>query len=99
MRRPDDMEHDSPDDGRGDWTEKREGPSSKLIAAIVIAVVLLVFVLQNGARTQLSFLFLDGYFPLWTLIVVGAALGFAAGWLVSAARRRRRVRRQTGEGS
>jgi len=96
MRRPDDMEHDSPDDGRGDWTEKREGPSSKLIAALVIAVVLLVFVLQNGARTQLSFLFLDGYFPLWTLIVVGAVLGFAAGWLVSAARRRRRLRRQTG---
>jgi uncharacterized integral membrane protein len=98
MRRPDDVGHDSPDDGRGDWTEKREGTSPRLIAAIVIVVVLLVFVLQNGNRTQLSFLFLDGYFPLWTLIVVGATLGFAAGWLVSAARRRRRLRRETREG-
>ncbi len=93
MRRPDDMEHDSPDDGRGDWSEKREGPSTKVIVAIVIAVVLLLFILQNGHRTQLSFLFLDGYYPLWTLIVVGAVLGFAVGWLLCAARARRRLRR------
>ena len=93
MRRPDDMEHDSPDDGRGDWSEKREGPSTKVIVAIVIAIVLVLFILQNGHRTQLSFLFLDGEYPLWILIVVGAVLGFAVGWLLSAARGRRRSRR------
>jgi uncharacterized membrane protein YciS (DUF1049 family) len=56
--------------------------------------VILVFVLQNGSRTQIEFLFLDGEYPLWTLLVVGAALGFAAGWLVAAARARRRLERR-----
>jgi len=97
MRRPDDMDSDSADDGRGDWTERREGPSTKVIVALVLVAVLVLFVLQNGQRTQVSFLFLDGYYPLWILLVVGAVLGFAAGWLICAARGRRK-RRRAGEG-
>jgi uncharacterized integral membrane protein len=77
-----------------DWVERREGPSPKVIVAGVLLVVILVFVLQNGSRTEIQFLFLDGEYPLWTLLVVGAALGFAAGWLVAAARARRRLERR-----
>lgn len=98
MRRREDMgddrdPKDRDDPGAKDWVERREGPSPKLIVAGVALVVVLVFVLQNGAHTQISFLFFDGRYPLWTLLVVGAALGFIAGWLVSAARRRRADRR------
>jgi uncharacterized integral membrane protein len=92
MRRPEDMGDDG--DARGkDWVERREGPSPKLIVAGILLAVILLFVLQNGDRTQIRFLFLDGRYPLWTLLVVGAALGFVVGWLVSAARRRRLERR------
>jgi uncharacterized integral membrane protein len=92
VRRREDMGDDG-DPGGKDWVERREGPSAKLIVAGILVVVILLFVLQNGDRTQISFLFFDGRYPLWTLLVVGAALGFVAGWLVSAARRRRLERR------
>jgi uncharacterized integral membrane protein len=85
---------DGRDPGGKDWVERREGPSPKLILAGFVVVVILVFVLQNGERTQIQFLFLDGDYPLWTLLVVGAALGFIVGWLVSAARARRRSNRR-----
>ena len=84
---------DDGDPGGKDWVERREGPSPKLIVAGIIVVVILLFVLQNGERTRISFLFLDGQYPLWTLLVVVAVLGFVAGWLVSAARRHRLERR------
>ena len=92
-------QHDDMDDsggGSGDpggWVERREGPSMKLIVAGVLVLLLVVFLLQNAETTKIRFLFLDGTYPLWSLLVVGAALGFAAGWLVSAARGRRRLQR------
>lgn len=81
-------------DGSGGWVERREGPSTKLIVAGVIAVLLFVFLLQNADTAKIRFLFLDGTYPLWLLLVVGAALGFVAGWLVAAARGRRRLERR-----
>jgi uncharacterized integral membrane protein len=96
VRRREDMGDDG-DPGGKDWVERREGPSAKLIVAGVLVLVVLFFVLQNGHRTQIQFLFLDGQYPLWTLLVVGAALGFVAGWLVSAARSRRRLARRARE--
>jgi len=87
MRRDDDQ----PDQDQG-WVEKREGPSGKLIAAGIIAVLLLFFVLQNTDDAHIDFLFLDGTFPLWVVIVAVAFLGFAAGWLLGRSRRRDRER-------
>jgi uncharacterized integral membrane protein len=82
------------DDGAGGWVERREGPSTKLLVAGVIVVLLVVFLLQNAETAKIRFLFLDGTYPLWLLLVVGAALGFVAGWLVAAARGRRRLERR-----
>jgi len=93
MRRREDM-GDEGDPGGKDWVERREGPSPKVIVAGILVLVILLFVLQNGERTQIQFLFFDGLYPLWTLLVVGATLGFAAGWLISAARARRRMARR-----
>jgi len=81
-------------DGSGGWVERREGPSTKLIVAGVIVVLLVVFLLQNAETAKIRFLFLDGTYPLWLLLVVGATLGFVAGWLVAAARGRRRLERR-----
>jgi uncharacterized integral membrane protein len=94
VRRHEDMGGDDDDPGGKDWVERREGPSLKLIAAGVLALVVLFFVLQNGDRTQIQFLFFDGMYPLWILVVVVAALGFVAGWLVAGARGRRRLERR-----
>jgi uncharacterized integral membrane protein len=90
----DDMDGGGGNDGSGGWVERREGPSTRLIVAGVLVLLLVVFLLQNAETTRIRFLFLDGTYPLWSLLVVGAALGFAAGWLVSAARGRRRLQRR-----
>jgi uncharacterized integral membrane protein len=97
MRREGDDDHDAEqgaEEGRrGDWVERREGPSGKLIALGVVVVILLLFVVQNTDRTHFDFLFLDGEFPLWTMIVAGAVLGFVAGWAFARIRARRRGNR------
>ena len=94
MHQRDDMDGGGGNDGSGGWVERREGPSTRLIVAGVLVLLLVVFLLQNAETTKIRFLFLDGTYPLWSLLVVGAALGFAAGWLVSAARGRRRLQRR-----
>ena len=83
---------------RGDWTERREGPGVKLLLLGLVALVLIIFVVQNTDRAALDFLLWDGSFPLWTMIVAAAALGFAGGWIVGrinrADRRARRAERE-----
>jgi uncharacterized integral membrane protein len=85
--------------GRGEgasgseWKTSRQGPGPKLIAAGAAGVLLLFFVLQNRDRADLEFLFWAGNFPLWTLALASAALGFAAGWLLSRISGKRRARR------
>ena len=69
------------------WTERREGPSRKLIVAAIAAVVLLVFVLQNTERANIDFLIWDGAFPLWGMILIAAALGFVGGIMLGRSRR------------
>ena len=103
MRNGDDLGRDDDrgrDDGprRGDWTERREGPSTKLIILAAVAILLIVFVFQNTDRAQIDFLFWSGMFPLWTMIVIAAALGLIAGWVLdrigSAERRARDAERR-----
>jgi uncharacterized integral membrane protein len=62
-----------------------------VISAAVVAVALIAFVVQNRTDTEVTWLFLDGMWPLWLVIVVsavgGAVLSEILGWLI---RRRRR---------
>ncbi len=94
MRRKNDDQAATPESHEHGWVERREGVSPKLLVAAGIVIVLLLFALQNTDKTHLDFLFLDGDFPLWVILAVGAVLGFAAGWFSSAARRRRHLRRE-----
>jgi len=83
MRREDDDRDRATPDRRGnDWIEQREGPSGKLVVLAAVALLLVIFVLQNTDRAQIDFLVWNGSFPLWTLIVVAAVLGLVGGWVV-----------------
>lgn len=94
MGRDEDLQDPGKSSGGGGsgWTERREGPSGKLVALAAVAALLLVFVLQNTDDTRLDFLFLNAKAPLWVMLVVGAGLGFVGGWLVG------RLRRGRGQG-
>jgi uncharacterized integral membrane protein len=63
--------------------------------ALVVLVLLIVFIAQNTARTQVSFFGLSGGFPLAVALLVatlaGAILATAIG-MTRAAQRRRRAR-------
>ena len=87
---------------RDDWTERREGPSAKLILLAAVAILLVVFVMQNTDRAQIDFLFWNGDFPLWTMIVVAAVLGTVGGWVIGrigrAERRARDAERRLRDG-
>ena len=64
--------------------------SGRLIAAVIFAAALVVFVVQNTGDTEVTWLFFDSTAPLWLVIVIaavaGALLSEVAGWIV---RRRR----------
>lgn len=81
MGNEDDRRHED-DRRRADWVERREGPSTKLIVLAAVAILLVVFVLQNTDRAQIDFLLWNGDFPLWTMIVLAAVLGLVGGWVI-----------------
>lgn len=60
----------------------------RLIVVAVIAVVILVFILQNGAGVRLSFLWFDFTWPAWLVIILSLVLGVVAGLLIGAYARR-----------
>ena len=62
-----------------------EGPPIKLIAALLLAVALTVFIFQNTHDTNIEFLWIDVTGPVWAVIgisaVVGALLAKLVGWM------------------
>jgi uncharacterized integral membrane protein len=90
-RAVDEGDERKPDHGaRGDWVERREGPSAKLIGLGVVALLLLVFVIQNTDKADVDLLLWDAVLPIWLVIVIAAALGLAAGWILGRVGRPRR---------
>ena len=71
------------------------GPSIKLILLLLVVAGLAIFIFQNGERAPIEFLWLDGNWPIWTVIgisvIVGIALDRLVGWQWRRARRRRRI--------
>ena len=79
-----------------DEPRRRQTPAgrenrTRLIVAIVIAAVILVFAFQNTNRVRVSFLFLHWDARVIYLIIVSALLGGLAAYLMG---RRRRTRRR-----
>jgi uncharacterized integral membrane protein len=63
---------------------------SRLIVALVIAAVILVFAFQNTNRVRVSFLFFHWDARVIYLIIVSALLGALAAYLLGRLRRSRR---------
>ncbi|HYV60883.1 MAG TPA: lipopolysaccharide assembly protein LapA domain-containing protein [Acidimicrobiia bacterium] len=63
---------------------------SRLIVALVIAAVILVFAFQNTNHVRVSFLFFHWDARVIYLIIVSALLGALAAYLVGRLRRSRR---------
>lgn len=63
------------DDGNQAPRSTKEGPPWKLLALLVLVVLLAVFFLQNGTDVPVEFLWLDGTWPLWTVIGISVVVG------------------------
>jgi len=64
----------------------------RLIVVALLAVIVVVFILQNGADTQLSFLWFDFTWPAWLVILLTLVIGVLAGLLIGAYARRPKKR-------
>jgi uncharacterized integral membrane protein len=60
----------------------------RLIIVAVIAVIAIVFILQNGADTQMNFLWFEFTWPAWLVIILTLVIGVIAGLLIGAYARR-----------
>jgi uncharacterized integral membrane protein len=80
------MEHNDRsrfDDGRDARVESgRGGPSAALIAAIVLVVALLIFVVRNGDDAAVDFVFTDVQLPLWIVMAIAVGVGILIDRLV-----------------
>ena len=68
----------------------RRSLSPELIGAAVLAVILLIFVVQNDEDVKVSWVVFSKRASLWTVILVSAVLGYLIGQLVEFALKRRR---------
>lgn len=68
----------------------RSGPSPSVIGAIVIAILAVIFVVQNREETLVTFLFWERRADVWVAILVALVLGILLGKLLDVLWRRRR---------
>ncbi len=71
-------------------------PPWKLIALVVVVAGLAVFFFQNGDDTGLKFLWLEGNWPVWSVIGISVVIGIVLDrlfvWQWRRARRRKERR-------
>ena len=72
--------------------DEHRPPWGRIIVVALVALALILFVVQNTASTEISWLFFSGEGPLWIIIVVvavlGAVLSEVIGWMVRRNRRK-----------
>jgi len=88
MRRSD----DSDDLGKEPGELPRAGIRPRWIVAGIVAIVLLIFALQNSDRVDVDFLVFDAQVRVIVVILISAALGFIVGWFVGRPSRAERKR-------
>ncbi|GIK76857.1 MAG: LapA family protein [Acidobacteria bacterium] len=72
----------------------RKERSWRFYAAIVIAVVVLVFIIQNSQEVEVDFIVATTSTPLFFVLLITFALGVLAGWLWPHVRRDRKRQRE-----
>ena len=60
----------------------RERINPRTIAAIVVAVLVIAFIALNRDETKVSFILFDRQTSLWVALLLAAAAGFVAGFLM-----------------
>lgn len=75
-------EQPGPDTPRGSSVTPRR------IAALVVVVVLVAFLLQNSADTTVRLLVFEFTMPLWLVALIAFVLGGVMAWLLQGRRRR-----------
>jgi uncharacterized integral membrane protein len=55
----------------------------KMIAAGVVAVLVMIFILQNTEKRSIQFLFFDWTVGTWVALLVTFVLGMLVGWLLA----------------
>jgi uncharacterized integral membrane protein len=72
--------------------ESQGGGWGKLIALIVVAILLLIYIIQNTQDVAVKFLFWSFTWPAWLLLILMLAIGFLVGLATGALLRRRKKR-------
>lgn len=70
--------------------------SPEIIVAAVLAVILLIFIVQNDTDVKVSWVVFSRRAAVWTVILVSAVLGYVIGQLVEFGLKRRRRTHQKG---
>jgi uncharacterized integral membrane protein len=74
------------------WNETKHTVSPRLVTFLLIALIAVVFILQNREPTTIHFLFFDVTTRVWFAIVIALVLGVLLDRLFIAWWRRRRTR-------
>ena len=82
--------NDAGEGDRGVTRTERSGVSPTLIAFIVVAVLGLIFVLQNGENASIRFLFFESSTSVWVAIAIAIGIGVILDRLLIMWWRRRR---------
>jgi uncharacterized integral membrane protein len=64
--------------------------SWRFYAAIVIAAIALLFIIQNSQKVEFRFFFVEGQTPLFFGLIIALLLGALVGWLLPRVRGNRR---------
>ena len=84
------MYEDAGDGERRAPRPARSGVSPTLIAFVVVAVLGLIFVLQNGEEAPIRFLFFEASTSVWVAIAIAIGIGIILDRLLITWWRRRR---------
>jgi len=78
------------DQGTSDRSPEGFRPSGKQIGAGVVALVLVVFVLQNTQTTTITMVVFDVSFPLWLVLIGTILLSVGVGYVLGGRGKTRR---------
>lgn len=84
--------HDEVGNSAQDFKGRGDGVSPTLIGLIVLAVATVVFIVQNGDRSEVRFLFLELKTRVWVGVAIALVLGAVLDRLFSIWWRRRKGR-------
>ena len=69
-------------------TARRGGLSYRWLAGLVLVLLIVLFIVLNRDKTEISFIIFTARTSLWIALTIAGAAGFTAGYLLGRQRRR-----------